>query len=113
MFRLSADKRNVLSFLVYYPDKSRVKIGAEQKNQMLREGLLFHIDGHRFRYVGEAFRFHRLADLRIFHRVITTTRRLKNYPGLFVREHKSRRRKEVLEPPEKMALRLRSKGVIP
>ena len=101
-----------MSFLVYYPDGSRSKIRAEQKEAMLREGLLFHIDGHRFRYTGEAFRFHRLADLRIFHRVITATKRLKNYPGLFVREHKSRRRKEVLEPPEKMAMRLRAKGVV-
>ena len=101
-----------MSFLVYYPDGSRTKIRAEQKESMLREGLLFHIDGHRFRYTGEAFRFHRLADLRIFHRVITTSKRLKNYPGLFVREHRSRRRKEVLEPPEKMAMRLRAKGVV-
>lgn len=103
---------SLLSFLVYYPDGSTVKIDAEKKKQMLRDGVLFHIDGHRFRYTGDAFVFHRLADLRIFHRVMTTAKRLKNYPGLFIRVHKQRRRKEVLEPPEKMALRLRADGVI-
>ena len=100
-------------FLVHYPDGSRMKIGPEQKQQMLRDGLLFNIDGHQFRYTGQAFRFHRLADLRVFHRVITAEgKRLQNYPGLFIREHKSRRRKEWLEPPEKMAIRLRAEGVI-
>lgn len=90
-----------------------MKIGLEQKQQMLRDGLLFNIDGHQFRYTGQAFKFHRLADLRVFHRAITADpKRVTNYPGIFVRVHKQRRRKEWLEPPEKMALRLRAEGVI-
>ena len=76
---------------------------------MLREGLLHPIDSHRSRYTGDAFHFRTLADLRFFKAVISTVKFTGNYPGLFIWQHRSKRHKELLESPEKMALRLKLK----
>ena len=76
---------------------------------MLREGLLHPIDSHRSRYTGDAFHFRTLADLRFFKAVISTVKFVGNYPGLFVWQLGNQRRKELLESPEKMAMRLKLK----
>lgn len=95
---------------IIYPDGSRGKVTQEQQKQMLRDGVVEPIDRRRFRYVGHAFRFRNLADLRLFRTVLTNSRRLRNYPGIFIWEHQGKRFKELLEPPDKLALRLNLGG---
>lgn len=79
---------------------------------MEQDGVLQPIDSHRYKYTGKSFHFSSLADLSLFKTVINTTYRIANYPGLFIWEHEHKQRKELLEPPEKMARRLKASGAI-
>ena len=101
-----------LRFLILYPDGSRDKVTTDQKQEMLRDGIIEAIDTNRYRYTGKSFHFSSLADLSLFKGVITSTYRLANYPGLFIWEHENKQHKELLEPPEKMARRLKAAGAV-
>ena len=96
-----------IRYLILYPDGSRDKVNQDKHKEMLRAGVLKPVDGYQFRYTGEMFRFRSLAELGLFKLMISTTRFLGNYPGLFIWMHHNKRRKELLESPEKMAERLK------
>ena len=91
---------------IIYPDGSRGKVSLDQKCDMLRDGVLKAIDSHRFRYVGRAFRFSSLGDLALYKKVITSTRRMRAYRGIFLWVHKGRRWWEILETPDHLVMRL-------
>ena len=74
---------------------------------MRREGLLRHVERNRYVYVGEPFIFRCMRDLQLFKSVITATRRIVNYPGFFLRIYRNKCSKEILECPERMAIRLK------
>ena len=93
-------------YLILYPDNSRAKVKADQLRLMLREGVLEPIDTNRFRYKGEFLRLHGLGELRLFATIINGVRRLRAYPGVFIREHRDKRAREILETPARMAQRL-------
>lgn len=73
---------------------------------MLGEGVLQACGGNRYRYTGQEFRCRSLAGLSVYKSVITSTRRIGNYPGLFLIVLRNKRRREILESPEKMVVRL-------
>ena len=94
------------NYSVEYPDGSRTKIGREQMREMVREGLLFHVERNCFRYTGHAFVFRNLSDLRLFKAVIGTTKFVGHYPGIFIWMLCGRKLKELLESPDALVKRL-------
>lgn len=79
----------------------------------MRDGVLAPLGQQRcYRYIGPQFRLRSFTELSLYKTVICGTLRLRNYPGLFIREHRGKRRREILEPPEKLVRRL-GLGVAP
>lgn len=99
-------------YKILYPDGSKAHIDEKSKQDMLRDGVLEHVEGRHYRYTGPRFHFRNLADLSILQAVINSTKRLRHYPGIFVWQHAGRRRRELLEPPDKLVIRLRELGVL-
>ena len=93
--------------MIVYPDGSRAKVNPHKHKEMLRAGLLQADEGNRFRYTGAAFYCRSLADLRLFKLVISTTKFVGNYPGLFISIFRNKCSKEMLESPDRMAIRLK------
>jgi hypothetical protein len=91
-------------FTVVYPDKSRQKVSAARRDELIAAGLV-RKDGESYRYTGEAKTLHSLSDLAQLAPEASWDGR-RYLPGQFIVESGRKRFFERLETPEGLALRI-------
>lgn len=97
-------------FTVVYPDDSKRNVGRRQKEKMFLAGELRQIDERHFAFIGEVLVVHSLKSLSSL-----LSRHAPNasqqpepafYPGMYVWQLREKRRRELMESPDHMALQL-------
>ena len=94
-------------YLVRYPDGSSRHVSRDERDSLLASNLVRKTSERRYRYTGEAHTFHSLADLaKLSFAPLQSAKRFVH--GYFVFDLKGRKRRERMETPEGLAIRLNS-----
>jgi hypothetical protein len=93
-------------YLLTYPDGSRKHIDRETRDTLLLSQSAKKTDEGRYLYVGEVHTYHTFSDMRGLYLTSREIPLRRFLSGNFIFELKGKKRRELLETPEAMALRM-------
>lgn len=96
-------------FLLCYPDGSNAFIKTAERDVLLNQGSIEHIDSYRYRYTAQPRTFHAFADLESIRQRFEPQQEVRRFlEGRFIFELGDKRYRELMETPEGMVVRLQT-----